>query len=71
MALSTCPHCDSNHFEVTTQEPTRSNYKIVFVQCSGCGAPFSAMPFYNEFDKLVDIETRIKRIEQNMGMYSG
>lgn len=69
MAMSRCPHCESTTFEVTTQEPYHSNYKLVFVQCSRCGAPFSAQPYFNEFDKLVQIEERIKGIEAKLGIY--
>lgn len=63
---SICPHCKSTSFEVKTQTPTHSNYKVVFVQCSGCGAPFGALPFFDQHGLLISIESRIKGLESKL-----
>jgi hypothetical protein len=47
MSFSACPHCKGSYFECVEQSPSGSNFKVNFVQCSGCGAPFGTMDFYN------------------------
>lgn len=39
MAYSKCAKCDNTYFEVVENSPARSNYKLMFVQCSKCGTP--------------------------------
>lgn len=70
VAMSKCPHCSSTSFETTVQTPSGCNYALVFVQCSSCGAPFGVLGYYNEFDKLIAIEDRIKKIERRLGTFT-
>jgi hydrogenase maturation factor HypF (carbamoyltransferase family) len=55
MATSTCPKCTSTSFEIKTNEPKGSRYKIHFIQCSSCGAVVGTMEYYdtaNLLDKI-------------------
>ncbi len=45
--MSKCPHCGGGYFKVIEQEPSGSNYKLSFIQCSACNAPFGVTDFYN------------------------
>lgn len=47
MAHSTCPKCTSASFEVKEAEPRNSSYKLIFVQCSSCGAVVGVLPYYD------------------------
>lgn len=39
MAISSkCPKCDNSGFELSTESPSKANYKVTFVRCSSCGA---------------------------------
>lgn len=83
MAYSTCPKCSSTYFEVRESEPRNSTYKLVFVQCSSCGAVVGTMPYYDagilakqNQNQLTEIEQQIKnlghvlsRIQQHLQAY--
>lgn len=47
MATSTCPKCSNHSFEVAEQTPKGSNFKLLFVQCSSCGAVVRVMDYFN------------------------
>ena len=47
MARSSCPKCDSNRFEMKEYDPSGSYYKIMFIQCSSCGAVVGNTDYYN------------------------
>ena len=47
MALSSCPKCTNHSFETVIQEPRGSNFKLIFVQCSSCGAVVGVMEHSN------------------------
>jgi len=47
MATSTCPKCSSTSFESKTLSPSGSNFKVVTVQCSSCGAVVGVTDYYN------------------------
>ena len=46
MAISTCPKCDSHYFEMKEAEPNGSKYKIMFIQCSSCGAVVGTTDYF-------------------------
>lgn len=60
MAMSTCPKCDSHHFEMKEAEPTGSRFKIMFIQCASCGAVVGVTDFHN-------IPFLLAKIAQKMG----
>lgn len=38
MALSSkCPKCENSGFELSTESPRKSNYKVSFIRCFSCG----------------------------------
>lgn len=47
MAISTCVKCGGTRFEIVEKEPARSNYKLLFVQCTGCGGVVGVTEYYN------------------------
>ena len=60
MAYSKCPKCDNGYFEVTENSPSKSNFKLLFVQCSSCGSVVGTMDYWN-------IGTLLKELEQKVG----
>lgn len=56
MAMSTCSKCISHSFEVFENEPWGSNYKLIFVQCSQCGAVVGVLDFFNIGDQCQQIK---------------
>lgn len=65
MAYSTCPKCDNTYFEVTNNSPSKSNYKLLFVQCSKCGCVVGTMDYYNIGAKLEELEKKVERISSS------
>lgn len=47
MALSSCLKCGNHHFEVAANEPRGSRFKLLFVQCSSCGAVVGVLDHFN------------------------
>lgn len=71
MARSTCPKCEHTGFEIVENEPTNSMYKIIFIQCSKCGAVVGTTDFYNIGERTAEIKEALKKIAQTMGVYLG
>lgn len=42
-----CPACQKYGFEVVTEEPKDSNFKLMIVRCQSCKTAIGAMDFYN------------------------
>lgn len=42
-----CGKCGKSTFKVSEIEPQGSSFKLIAVQCSGCGTPFGVTDFYN------------------------
>ena len=47
MAIPTCGKCGGTLFEVVQQEPLRSEFKLMFVQCSSCGNVVGVLDYFN------------------------
>ena len=47
MATSKCPKCDSTSFEMKETLPRGSEYKVMFIQCSLCGAVVGVTDYFN------------------------
>ena len=62
MAISTCPKCNNTTFEVAINEPAGGQYKLLFVQCSICGAVISARDYFNTSALLLQQNKALKRI---------
>ena len=44
---SKCPHCQKSGFEVATEEPKDSNFKLMFVRCQWCKTVVGVLDYYN------------------------
>lgn len=66
MAYSTCPKCTSTSFEVKEAEPRHSSYKMIFVQCSSCGAVVGSMPYFDAGVLAKDNQTELTKIKQQL-----
>lgn len=47
MAMSTCVKCGGHRFEVKENEPTGAMFKLLFIQCSGCGGVVGVTEYFN------------------------
>ena len=59
MAYSTCPKCTNSRFEIVENEPTGSNFKLMFVQCNSCGAVVGVTDYYNVGALLQEIKKHL------------
>ena len=66
MAFTTCPHCKGTYFEVKEAAPRDAVYKSIFIQCSGCGAPFAAQDYFNIGTLLKDQEEKIANLSRKV-----
>jgi uncharacterized Zn finger protein len=60
MAASICPRCAGSFFEVVEKEPTHSNFKLLFVQCSSCGAVVGVLEHFNIGNLIHDLAEKLK-----------
>ena len=67
---STCPHCKNMYFEIKENNVQGANYRLFFVQCTQCNAPFAAMEYYDSGALLKDQEKRIESIEHKLSSIS-
>lgn len=68
MAISTCPHCQNNSFELREGEISGAQHRLLLVQCAKCGAPFGAN--YDYAALLQEQDARIKNIEHQVSAIS-
>jgi len=68
MAYSKCPHCQNSSFELKEVSPSKSNFKLHFVQCSSCGAPLGTIEYMNIGSLLAKQNEAIKRIATAVGV---
>ena len=59
MAIPRCPKCESSSFENSEVEPRRSNFKLIFVHCSSCGAVVGVVDYYNIGAELKEIRAKL------------
>lgn len=62
MAYSKCPNCDNRSFEVTENSPSKSQFKLMFVQCSKCGCVVGTMDYFNIGARISELEKKINDI---------
>jgi hypothetical protein len=46
-STSICPHCQKSGFETVVEEPSGSNFKIIFVRCQWCKTVVGVTEYYN------------------------
>ena len=61
MALSTCPKCNNQTFEVVEHTPQKSKFKFFFIQCSKCGAVVGTHEYFH-------LGTLIKKFAQKLNI---
>lgn len=66
MAISKCPHCKGTAFELKENSPRDSRFRIYFIQCSGCGAPFATMDYFNTGTLMEKQEKKIAELSEKM-----
>jgi uncharacterized Zn finger protein len=66
MATTKCPKCSHTGFEVVSNTPEGSKFKIDFVQCKSCGTPVAAIDFYNTGSLLLEQREHINAIAQQL-----
>ena len=66
MAGSTCAKCGGHLFELRINEPHDARFKVMFVQCKGCGVPVGVQDYYNLGGLLNDQEKKLKQIESRL-----
>ncbi len=48
MAISSkCPKCENSNFELSSESPKGSNYKINFIRCSSCGTVVGVLEYHS------------------------
>ncbi|MDB5031408.1 hypothetical protein, partial [Mucilaginibacter sp.] len=66
MAYSKCPKCENAFFELVENSPSKSNYKLLFVQCSKCGSAIGTMDYYNIGTLVKGVEAKVDKLEKNL-----
>ena len=66
LGLSTCAKCDGHNFEVVTQEPSGSNFKLIFVKCSICKAPIGVTEYYNAGAEFLRQKEQIEALSSHL-----
>jgi len=59
MASSTCVRCGNGTFETKENTPSKSAFKLIFVQCSSCGGVVGVIDFYNIGDRLTELGRKL------------
>lgn len=59
MSQSSCLRCGKHVFELVEQEPLRSKYKYLFVQCAGCGGVVGVLDYLNSGTLLQQIKAKL------------
>lgn len=64
MALTKCGSCNNTMFQmVENSHVGNSRYKIMFIQCSRCGAAISTMEYTNTGAEIQELKKKINQLE--------
>lgn len=63
--ISICPHCKGSFWELETEEPRKSAFKINFIRCASCKAPVGTMEYFNLYSMLEKLEKDIKKLDSS------
>lgn len=66
MPKSSCPKCGKETFELVEHTPKKSNYKVHFIQCEGCGAVVGVLPFFNANQQINNLEQKIGKLHNDI-----
>jgi uncharacterized protein (DUF2126 family) len=65
MAVATCAHCQNQSFEIQEVKIDGANRQLLFVQCTGCGAPVDVVD-NRAVLRRHEQDARIKNLEQQL-----
>lgn len=68
--MSKCAHCGSFSWELHTESPIGSNFKINFVRCNICKIPVGTMEFFNLHSSIEVLQKKVETLEQTMSSTS-
>jgi hypothetical protein len=68
MASSRCANCEGSLFEMIQNSPTKSAYKMNFIQCSKCGAVVGVVDYFNVGAMLHKQGEALKAIATKLGV---
>lgn len=59
-----CPtsNCNGTSFHMAEHTPSGSNYKLMAISCTKCGAVVNFHEYFNSGAKLVNIEEMLKKV---------
>lgn len=63
MALSKCGSCNGGFFQLVEKEPSGSNFKVMFVQCSACGVPIGVMDYFDTHTQIQKLDKRLNNLQ--------
>jgi predicted nucleic acid-binding Zn-ribbon protein len=66
LGISSCPKCGNGRFKLVTQEPSGSNFKLNFIQCSSCNSPVGVMDYFNTGAQMEDQKKQIDKISSRL-----
>ena len=52
-------------WELVTEEPQGSAFKVNFVRCAGCKVPIGALEYFNLHSKLEQMDKEIKALKSS------
>lgn len=69
MATSTYVKCGNSSFEAKEATPLRSEFKLIFIQCSSCGGVVGVLDFFNVGNLLTQQHEALKEIAKSVGTH--
>jgi len=69
MAASACPSCKNHGFETVEVAPRNSNFKLIFVQCTMCGAVVGVADYFNLGNLVKNQNKAIQKIAERLDVY--
>lgn len=56
LMMSKCGHCGGFMWELHTESPSGSNFKVNFIRCTICKIPVGVMDYYDVHSKIEKVE---------------
>jgi excinuclease UvrABC ATPase subunit len=60
MAYSNCVKCNNSSFEMVEASPSKSNFKLMFIQCARCGGVVGVVDYYNIGNLIYKLAKKLK-----------
>lgn len=68
MAMSTCVKCGGHLFGIVEKEPSGSNFKMFFVQCTACGGVVGVTDYYNVPVKIDELSAKLDDLARQLNL---